>query len=210
MPLLAGMPVFDLGDVAALRVQAISFFLVVLLASAFAIQKIWNGLRKDFGSLPELSYKKALGLMVLWGLLFLLVLTMISGARELLTPGAWKKDGATYKLAEPEKPVPQTFERSSDEPARRQRLEAVRAALWSWAEKNAHALPDEIAAAGSESLARVAEHPQAARYVYVKGHKVGEGDAPIAFEPAAFGRSRLVLLASGKIEVWPSAKLPSR
>ena len=33
MPLLAGMPVFDLGDVAALRVQAISFFLVVLLAS---------------------------------------------------------------------------------------------------------------------------------------------------------------------------------
>ena len=36
--------------------------------------------------------------VVLWGLLFMLVLTMISGARELLTPGAWEKKGATYQL----------------------------------------------------------------------------------------------------------------
>jgi len=26
------------------------------------------------------------------------VLTMISGARELMTPGAWEKDGAIYRL----------------------------------------------------------------------------------------------------------------
>jgi hypothetical protein len=30
--------------------------------------------------------------------LFLLVLTMISGARELMTPGAWEKKGFTYQL----------------------------------------------------------------------------------------------------------------
>ena len=35
---------------------------------------------------------------VVWGSLFVLVLTMISGARELMTPGAWKKDGITYVL----------------------------------------------------------------------------------------------------------------
>jgi hypothetical protein len=36
--------------------------------------------------------------VTLWGLLFLLILTMISGARELMTPGAWEKHGSTYRL----------------------------------------------------------------------------------------------------------------
>lgn len=40
-----------------------------------------------------------MGLVVLWGLLFIVVLAMISGARELMTPGAWEKQGATYRLA---------------------------------------------------------------------------------------------------------------
>lgn len=197
MPLLAGMPSFDLGDVAALRVQAISFFLVVLLASAFGIQKIWNGLRGDFTWLPELSYKKALGVMTLWGLLFLLVLTMISGARELLTPGAWKKEGATYKLA------------PTDEPERRARLESLRAVLWNYAKSHDGLLPvDDVAPEISGAAWLVVDHPQAARFEYVKGRRVGEGDLPVAFEPSAYGASRLVLLSSGAIELWPSAKLP--
>jgi len=50
--------------------------------------------------LPRLSFGRALAGVILWGLLFFIVLTMISGARELMTPGAWKKDGATYKLAD--------------------------------------------------------------------------------------------------------------
>ena len=32
------------------------------------------------------------------GLLFYVVLTMISGARELLTPGVWEKQGTGYRL----------------------------------------------------------------------------------------------------------------
>jgi hypothetical protein len=96
----AGMPApFVLRDVARLRVEVISFFLVVLLLSARVIQAIWNGLRKDFARLPRLGYRRALGIVVLWGLLFVVVLAMISGARELMTPGAWKRDGATYRLA---------------------------------------------------------------------------------------------------------------
>src|SRR5829696_7702497 len=108
-PVSAGMPSFTLTDAASLRLQSISFFLVVFLLSALVIRWIWNALTTDFPRLPRLSYPKALGLVALWGLLFLLVLTMISGARELMTPGAWKKQGLTYTLADQE-PAPPDVE----------------------------------------------------------------------------------------------------
>jgi hypothetical protein len=95
----AGMPApMRLTDIARMRVEAISFFLFVLLISAWVIQLIWNGLRSSFVRLPRLSYPKALALVFLWGLLFVVVLAMISGARELMTPGAWERQGATYRL----------------------------------------------------------------------------------------------------------------
>lgn len=95
----AGMPSPPvLTDMAQLRVQAISFFLVLFLGSAKLIQLLWNGLRNSFPRLPRLNYGRAVGLTTLWGLLFIVVLTMISGARELMTPGAWEKQGATYKI----------------------------------------------------------------------------------------------------------------
>jgi len=99
----AGMAgAITLREVAKLRLQSLSFFLMVLLVSAAVIRWIWNSLRKDFTRLPHLSYFKSLGLVLLWGLLFVLVLAMISGARELLTPGAWERNGATYRLKEGE------------------------------------------------------------------------------------------------------------
>lgn len=100
-PAWAGMPApYSLREMARLRVETISFFLAVLLASAGLIKLIWNGLRSSFSRLPRLTYFKAVGLVVLWGLLFTVVLAMISGARELMTPGAWERKGATYRLAE--------------------------------------------------------------------------------------------------------------
>lgn len=103
VPALAGMPVpWTLRDVARMRVEAISFFLAVLLASAGMIQWIWNALRKDFARLPRLNYWRSLGLVAIWGLLFVVVLTMVSGARELMTPGAWERNGATYRLTDAE------------------------------------------------------------------------------------------------------------
>jgi hypothetical protein len=72
-----------------------------MLVSAGLVCWIWNALRTDFPRLPRLSYFKGLGLVFLWGLLFLLVLTMISGARELMTPGAWEKKGLLYELKSP-------------------------------------------------------------------------------------------------------------
>ena len=75
-----------------------SFFLMGFFLSALGVQKLWNILQRDWTALPRLSYGKALSLVLLWGLLFVLILTMISGARELMTPGAWKNDGVTYRL----------------------------------------------------------------------------------------------------------------
>ena len=95
----AGMPApYTLRDLARTRVETISFFLAVVLVSAKCVQWLWNGLRSPAGRLPWISYPKSLGLIVLWGLLFSVVLAMISGARELMTPGAWEKRGATYRL----------------------------------------------------------------------------------------------------------------
>lgn len=91
---------YTLTYLAGLRLVSISFFLLVLFLSAVAIRWIWNSLRPAFTSLPKLSYWRSVGLVVLWGLLFTIIMTMISGARELLTPGAWEHHGATYRLKE--------------------------------------------------------------------------------------------------------------
>jgi hypothetical protein len=108
-PTLEDIPRYlTLSKLARLRLDAISFFLAGLLASGWAVQRVWNSLAKDFPKLPRISYLRSLGLIWLWGLLFLLVLTMISGARELMTPGAWKKNGLTYQLAEPAEAAPST------------------------------------------------------------------------------------------------------
>jgi hypothetical protein len=101
-PAFAGMPSpITLRDMARMRIEAISFFLLVLLVSAKLIQWVWNGMRSTPSRVPRLSYPRSLGLVALWGLLFIVVLAMISGARELMTPGAWEKQGATYRLKPP-------------------------------------------------------------------------------------------------------------
>ena len=79
--------VFHLNDSVDQRLQAISFFVVGLLTCAAIVRSLWNYIARDWASLPRLSFGKALAGIILWGLLFFLVLTMISGARELMTPG---------------------------------------------------------------------------------------------------------------------------
>ena len=105
--LVAGMPAPLPDDVATIlrpreepvqRMQVISFFLLALFLSALVVMWLWNGLRSEFPNLPKLSYWKAVVVTVAWGILFSIVLVMISGARELMTPGAWQKNGATYEL----------------------------------------------------------------------------------------------------------------
>src|SRR5690349_18252231 len=83
-PALAGMPSVTLAGVpravrsvsqtgltelARQRLEVISFFILSLLACAWVIRWAWNSLRKDFPALPRLSYARALGMIVLWGML---------------------------------------------------------------------------------------------------------------------------------------------
>jgi hypothetical protein len=193
-PILAGMPSITLSDVARMRVQTISFFLAGLLLSALIVQFIWNRLRRDFTSLPRLTYGKAVGVVVLWGLLFVLVLTMISGARELMTPGAWEKQGLTYRLAT----QPACPEEEYDT-ERRQQLDRLRAALWQYSQAHDGQFPPAATAADIPSDLWRVPGPTAVRYLYVGGQTADHGAAPLVYEPGVYGDRRLVLLTNGAI-----------
>lgn len=194
----AGMPVVTVNEVARMRLETISFFLLGLLVSAGLIQLLWNYLRRDFTSLPRLTYGKSLGVVTLWGLLFILVLTMISGARELMTPGAWEKQGATYKLKDEPKSEPSPSY-SPTEQQREDHLLKLRKALWQQADMNGGKLPKTLNGTTiPEELRRVPD-VSGVPYVYVGGLKTGEGTAPLVYEPDLFGPMRLVLLTNGEV-----------
>ncbi len=193
---LAGMPVFMLTDLADLRLQTISFFLLVIALVSLAIQRLWNRLRRDFPSLPRLSYRGGLCFVLLWGLAFHLVLTMISGARELMTPGAWERDRATYKLQQTQS----ASEVDQLRVARHQKLERLRAALWQHAEQNNGRFPlDDYGPEVAEELWLVLD-PARLHFVYLGGSVAGVSRTPLAFEPGIYGRERLVLLTDGEIK----------
>lgn len=206
-PAAAGMPSLTLTDIARMRIQTISFFLACLLLSAFAVRAIWNSLRTDFPRMPRLSYGKALGIVTLWGLLFLLVLTMISGARELMTPGAWKKDGLTYTLATTPSPPAVPAPEGPQSAARQVKLERLRDALRRYADAHNGALPATRSTGDiPDELWRV---PDASNmhYIYVGGRFRDHGFALIAYEPNIFGADVKVLLANGEVRTMSSPDL---
>jgi hypothetical protein len=211
----AGMAVVTLADVprafravaqtgltglARQRFEVISFFLLGLLICAGVIRWVWNDLRKDFAVLPRLSYSRALGIIVLWGLLFVLVLTMISGARELMTPGAWEKKGLTYRLVPPQPPPPPV---EAEITARYEAINRLGEWLVEYAKAHDGAYPaPEQASEIPEPLRRVPP-PSGGRYVYVGG---GRG-APLAYEPTTVGPDRLVVTWGGIVQWMPATEL---
>lgn len=209
---IAGMPAplpvdpkrtFRLTDLAALRLQSISFFILLFFLSAFSLWLIWKWLRKDFPVLPRLSFPRAVAAVFLWGLLFVIVLAMISGARELMTPGAWKRDGATYQLTGD----PGRAASSDPESARRRQLEQLRTALWQFAAIHGGQFPTE---AELSAIPRdVWEVPEGGglRFRYVPGRKAGYSPEVLVYEPELDPDRRLVLDTAGDIRVMPSAEL---
>jgi len=186
------MPGFDLTDAAALRLDAISFFLVGFLLAAGLVMGCWNLLRGDFSTLPRLSYRRALAATALWGLVFLLGLTMISGARELMTPGAWERDGWTYELNEPPDPA-----------AARDRRRAGLAALYAaWRERNGAAkeeLPEAVLTIPGRAVRT---------YRLIDGHTPADAGAVLAYEPDIFtaadgGADPFVLFVGGAVHQLP-------
>ena len=97
----ASPSVVSLSGMTLLRLQNISFFLLVLLIATLVFRWLWNSLGQELFGLPRLSFRKALTLTVLWGLLFAFVLTMIAG----LTPQTLKKCGLLYEIADEKETV---------------------------------------------------------------------------------------------------------
>ena len=128
-----------LTDSAEARLEAISFFVAALLVSAVAVRWLWNRLATDFSWLPRLSYGKSLAVVAVWGLLFLVVLTMIAATREAMTPGSWHKVGMLYQVAESAPPPPANTQRTAE---RMRCFERLKAALWSYAAGHDGRFPD--------------------------------------------------------------------
>jgi hypothetical protein len=192
----AGMTVYDLNDVVRLRLEDISFFLVLLLVSAAGIRLLWNYLARDFPRLPRLSFLKAISLTVLLSLAILLVLVMISGAREVLTPGAWYRQGSHYRPND-----------IGNLEMRRQSMENLRAALVSYAMGHEGRFPPHSYVLDIPEKLWQAPDLSGTRYVYVGGTTLSQSNAVVACEPQNFGETRLVLLGSGKIESMSPADL---
>jgi hypothetical protein len=193
----AGMPTVTvtLTEMAEVRLQNISFFLFGFFVSAFLIRLLWNYLAKEWTSLPRLSYGRALAVTFVWGLLFVLVLTMISGARELMTPAAWERDGRTYKIAK-DKPL---VDSAPTEDERRHKLEELRFALWDQAQSRDGPFPESREAADIPADLWKTPHPSGMRYLYTGAQQRRGPVKPLAWEPELFGEGRLVLSTNGSI-----------
>lgn len=196
---LAGMPSVSLNDIATMRLEGISFFLGILLLVAYIIKRLWNFFRKDFPNLPELNFKKSLGLVLLWGLAFHLVLSMITGTREIMTPKAWVRQGLIYKVKDTIK-EDETGNAIVLGKMRREKLSTLRTALWRYAQNHRGKFPlksqiSEI----PDGLWRVLDKSDL-RYRYVQGLKADVGRLPLVYEPGIYGEYRYVLLTSGRIK----------
>jgi hypothetical protein len=196
---LAGMPSFKLTDLAEQRVQAISFFLLIFLLVTLAVRALWNRVQKDVPRLPRLSFKAALGVVFLWGLALQLVLSMIAGGRELMTPGAWQKQGVTYQLQATVLPGDKDLVLQ----ARRQRLEELRTALWAYAAQHESAFPANEFEPGIPQERWRVLGDSGMHFIYVSGLTADKGAMPLAYEPGLFGSERWVLFTDGEIRKLP-------
>jgi hypothetical protein len=196
----AGMPSVGLTEVASMRLEAISFFLVGFLLSSLAIKGLWNWLATDFAWLPRLSYAKACGLVGLWGLLFVIVLTMISGARELMTPGAWKKNGATYEIASADEPQHTVRDSAIERFDHLRRLTDRLRQFASEHDGNFPATESDLSLSPDEWLV---PRQGGLRYVYVTGCKTSDRDAPLVYEPSIDGGEVFVATADGGVTQLP-------
>jgi len=205
--------------------QGISFFGMSFLATAAGVRWTWNYLRRDIKQLPYLSYGRALALTVLWGFLLVIVLTMISGARELMTPGAWQKQGWTYSLNTSPSDYGAAENRSAT--SRQQALEKLRFHLWNYAATHDGQFPAvaRIAPLSDNSNDRIGLVPAKPKtnmipssswdipgwpgvtFQYVGGQSADTAGSVLVFEPSLERDQRLVLLTNGVVGTIPVEEL---
>lgn len=190
----AGMPSMHLTELAVARMEAISFFIAAFALSALLLRWAWNTLARDFAWMPRLRYLQAVAVLVVSGLFVHVALSLIAGARELMTPGAWVRTGVTQQLAPPERDPTLWLET-----ARIQALENLRDRLWQEALAHEGRLPANREASGVPANLWSGIHPDDEPLGYVPDRVIDQGSRIVAFEPDAFGATRFALLQDGRV-----------
>ncbi len=201
-PAYAGMPINPfqrlyettrLTSLAQMRLASLAFFLLVFLGLAWVFMRVWNGFRADLPVLPQLSYRRALGFLFVWTLAMSSVLSMITGARELMTPGAWERSDAVYRVG--------GIPAGAGALSREANLQRLGQGLVRWAATHGGRFPAN--SYGSEVPAEQWRTPTPAGdpYVYLGAQTLKPGDVPriLAFEPATFGDRRYALFTDGSV-----------
>ncbi len=199
------MPSISLTEVAEARLDAISLFLVAFALAAWILLKAWNRLARDFSWMPCLRYRGALAALVVSGLFVYTAMSLIAGARELMTPGAWVRTGSTHRIAYPERdPKPWL------ESGRRLALEHLRGLLWTHATAHEGTLPGNRSDGTIPESAWSGVHPASEPLAYVPGRRPGGGSAIVVYEPDAYGPVRFALQEDGVVVKLSPADLRKR
>lgn len=183
----AGMPtppMYTLTELARLRLTDISFFLMLFIVGALIIRLIWNSLHTDFPLLPKMTMKIAMLANLMFAFAIATILTMISGARELMTPQAWTKQGI--------------INRTKLDMQRQQNMEYLRLALFDYAKANNGKFPATAFDPQIPEKLWLVEDKK--RYEYVTGLTTQADTSIVAYEPEAMPKPRYVLHANGVIE----------
>jgi hypothetical protein len=192
----AGMTVYDLSDVVRMRLEDISFFAFLLVLATLGIRFLWNYLAKDFPRLPQLTFRKAFSLTILLSILMLLLLIIIAGARELLTPDAWHRQGSHYRPND-----------VGNLELRQNSLEGLRTVLIRYAQTHEGRFPPHDYVAEIPDKVWQAPDSTGSRYLYIGGLSLTQSNAMVACEPRHFGDARLVLFGNGKITKLNTEKI---
>ncbi len=203
----AGMPTPVLTDWAATRLTTLSFFGLVFVVSALVARGLWNLLAGDFSQLPRLGYRQALAGVGLVGSLLAIVLTMIAGARELLTPRAWQREGQLYKVTADAADTPEAHPDPTRLVERQGHLLQLRLALWDFAARHEGRFPDNEAQDDIDPELWQPPGPVGARYLYAPGLHVGDPKRVLVHEPDIFDGRRLVLYTNGESRLLPNEQL---
>jgi len=186
----AGMTVYGLNDIYRLRMEEISFFLFAFIVSALLFKWLWNVVAKDFPALPTLKFKHAAALSLTLGLGMLLILTMISGIREVLTPDAWRRQGSGYKLNSPVMVE-----------ERRWHIQQLRDGLISYARGHDGRFPPHDFVEELPAKLWETPDPKRLRYHYRPGADLDDAEAMIAWEPKSFGDEVFAVFADGTVQL---------
>jgi hypothetical protein len=206
---MAGMPsvTITFSDWGAMRIQTLSFFILILLIAAAVARWLWNSLAADFPTMPRLTYLKSLAGVVLFGLILAVVLTMIAGSRELLTPGAWEKDGRLYKVASSNGKPAESPEISPVPTESREQLDQMFAALSDYAAKHEGKFPEKDTIIKMDQALWETPGANGLKYLYVSGLSSTDSDKILVYEPEFSSNSRLVLMTDGKVRSMNSAEI---